>query len=209
MNSTYNTNNIVWSKSLVSRQDRESLSGHSSAVIWFTGLPGSGKSTLAYAVEAELYKLGCRTYVLDGDNVRHGLCNNLSFSFEDRRENIRRIAEAAKLMVEAGVITLTALISPALQDRQLARELFPPDNFIEIFCNASLEVCEKRDAKGLYKKVRVGEIKDYTGISSPYEPPLKPELVLDTGTLSLEKCVYLVLELLLNHRIIQVSEDNR
>lgn len=187
----------------VTRERRAVLNGHRSCVIWFTGLSGSGKSTLAHAVEEELYKFGCRTYVLDGDNVRHGLCSNLYFSLEDRAENIRRIAEIAKLMVEAGIITLTAFISPLHENRQKARSLFLHDDFIEIFCNASLEVCEKRDVKGLYKRARSGEIKDYTGISSPYEPPLKPDLVVNTGTLPLDVCVTQVLELLQKYSVLR------
>lgn len=189
------SSNTVWHHATVTRQRREEQNGHRALVVWFTGLSGSGKSTLAHAVEEELHQRGCRTFVLDGDNVRHGLCSNLGFSIEDRRENIRRIAEVAKLMVEAGVITLTAFISPFRVDREQARSLFPPGDFIEIFCNTPLEVCESRDVKGLYARARAGEVKEFTGISSPYEPPLNPELVVDTGG-PLEACVAQVMELL-------------
>ena len=174
--------NVVWEQSLITRQDRETLNGHKSFVLWFTGLSGSGKSTLAHAVEKKLHESGCRTFVLDGDNVRHGLSSNLSFSEEDRKENIRRIGEAAKLMNEAGVITLTAFISPFKADREMVRSLFPHGEFIEVYCDASLEVCESRDVKGLYKKARAGEIKNYTGIDSPYEAPVNPEVVVKTST---------------------------
>jgi adenylylsulfate kinase len=165
-------------------------------VIWFTGLSGSGKSTLAHAVEEELHQAGCRTFVLDGDNVRHGLCSNLGFSVEDRRENIRRIAEVAKLMTDAGVIAMTAFISPFREDRERARSLFPHGDFIEIYCSAPLEVCESRDVKGLYARAKAGEVKEFTGISSPYEPPVKSELVVDTGSQTLEDCVAQVMALL-------------
>ena len=184
--------NIVWEQSLISREDREKQNGHKSFVIWFTGLSGSGKSTLAHAVEKKLYERGCRTFVLDGDNVRHGLSSNLSFSEDDRKENIRRIGEAAKLMTEAGIITLTAFISPFKADREMVRSLFPHGEFIEVYCNASLEVCESRDVKGLYKKARAGEIKNYTGIDSPYEAPVNPEIIIDTVFLDLNsyhKCI--------------------
>lgn len=185
----------VWHKALVNRQRRESMNGHRSAVIWFTGLSGSGKSTLAHAVEEELYQRACRTFVLDGDNVRQGLCSNLGFSVEDRSENIRRIAETARLMVEAGSIVMTAIISPFRIDRERARFLFLPEDFIEIYCAASLEVCERRDVKGLYARARAGTIKNFTGISSPYEPPLQPDLWLNTGMQTLEECVQNVLSL--------------
>jgi len=179
--------NVVWEQSLITRQDRETLNGHRSFVLWFTGLSGSGKSTLAHAVEKKLYERGCRAFVLDGDNVRHGLSSNLSFSEDDRKENIRRIGEAAKLMTEAGIIALTAFISPFRADREMARSLFPHGDFIEIYCNASLNVCESRDVKGLYKKARAGEIKNYTGIDSPYEVPLLPEIIIDTYLLDLNQ----------------------
>jgi len=188
--------NMVWEQSLITRQDRETLNGHRSFVLWFTGLSGSGKSTLAHAVEKKLYERGCRTFVLDGDNVRHGLSSNLSFSEDDRKENIRRIGEAAKLMTEAGIIALTAFISPFRADREMARSLFPHGDFIEIYCNASLNVCESRDVKGLYKKARAGEIKNYTGIDSPYEVPLLPEIIIDTYLLDLNQASGEIMEYL-------------
>lgn len=190
------SSNTVWHHATVTRVRRESLNGHRAAVIWFTGLSGSGKSTLAHAVEEVLHQYGCRTFVLDGDNVRHGLCGNLGFSAEDRRENIRRISEAAKLMVEAGVIVLTAFISPFCADRKRARSLFPHGDFIEIYCAAPLEVCESRDVKGLYLRARAGAVKEFTGISSPYEPPEKPELVVNTASLPLSACVLQVIDFL-------------
>jgi adenylylsulfate kinase len=191
-----NSDNVVWHHATVTRSRREQLNGHKAAVIWFTGLSGAGKSTLAHAVEEELHQRGCRTFVLDGDNVRHGLSSNLGFSEADRRENIRRIGEAAKLMMEAGVITMTAFISPFREDREMVRNLMPHGDFLEIYCRASLAVCEARDVKGLYKRARAGEIKNYTGIDSPYEAPEKPELTVDTGTEPLESCVERVLALL-------------
>jgi adenylylsulfate kinase len=189
-------NNIIWHQATVTRQRREKHNAHKSCVVWFTGLSGSGKSTLAHVVEEQLHQNKCSTFVLDGDNVRHGLSSNLGFSEEDRKENIRRIGEAAKLMVEAGVITMTAFISPFRGDRHEVRKLFPHGDFIEVYCSASLDVCETRDVKGLYKKARAGEIKNYTGIDSPYEPPIKPELTVDTGTLSVKESVRQVVDLL-------------
>lgn len=181
--------NIVFHHATVNRSQRERLNQHRSVLLWFTGLSGAGKSTLAHAVEARLHAANCRTFVLDGDNVRFGLCSDLAFSEEDRKENIRRIAETAKLMVEAGVIAMTAFISPFREDRLKARSLFPHGDFIEIYCATSLSVCEQRDVKGLYQRARAGEVKEFTGISSPYEVPQKPELTVDTGTETLEHCV--------------------
>ena len=196
--------NVVWEQSLITRQDREMMNGHKSFVLWFTGLSGSGKSTLAHAVEKKLYERDCRTFVLDGDNVRHGLSSNLSFSEEDRKENIRRIGEAAKLMDEAGIITLTAFISPFRADREMVRNLFPHGEFVEVYCNASLEVCEGRDVKGLYKKARAGKIKNYTGIDSPYEAPINPEVSVATGTDELDLCVEQILENLRTKELIPI-----
>jgi adenylylsulfate kinase len=190
------TPNIVWHRATVKRERREAQNGHKSCVLWFTGLSGAGKSTLAHAVEEQLHQLGCRTFVLDGDNVRHGLSSNLGFSEDDRRENIRRIGEAAKLMMEAGVIAMTAFISPFRTDREAVRKLMPHGDFLEIYCKASLATCEARDVKGLYKKARAGEIKNYTGIDSPYEATEKPELMIDTDALSIEEAVYAVMQLL-------------
>ena len=190
------TPNTIYHNATVTRERRNQLNGLISVVIWFTGLSGSGKSTLAHSVEEELYKLGCRTFVLDGDNVRHGLSSNLTFSDDDRKENIRRIGEAANLMMEAGVIAITAFISPFKKDRNFVRQLSPQDDFIEIYCRASLEVCESRDVKGLYKRARAGKIKNYTGIDSPYEEPNNPELVINTESESLEESVGKVIDLL-------------
>jgi adenylylsulfate kinase len=188
--------NTVWHDATITRPQRESLNGHRSVILWFTGLSGSGKSTLSHAVEASLYQRGCRTFVIDGDNVRHGLCADLGFSDQDRVENIRRVGEIAKLFTEAGIITLTAFISPFRADRDRVRNLVPAADFIEIFCDSPLEICEQRDVKGLYKRARSGEIKEFTGISSPYEAPETPDLVVQTGTESLENCVAEVLALL-------------
>ena len=196
------TPNTIYHNATVTRERRNQLNEHKSVVIWFTGLSGSGKSTLAHSVEEELYKLGCRTFVLDGDNVRHGLSSNLTFNDDDRKENIRRIGEAAKLIMEAGVIAVTAFISPFKKDRNLVRQLLPQGDFIEIYCNASLEVCESRDVKGLYKRARAGEIKNYTGINSPYEAPDNPELVIDTESVSLEESVAKVIDFLKSKEII-------
>lgn len=196
------TNNIYQHQSLVSQIDRQRQAGHKSVILWFTGLSGAGKSTLAHAVEKALFDKGCRTFVFDGDNVRHGLCADLSFTAEDRKENIRRIGEMSKLFLEAGVIALTAFISPFQSDRDRVRSLVKNGQFIEIYCKASLGVCEQRDVKGLYAKARRGEISDFTGISSPYEEPLKAELVLDTGLEPLALCVDKVINYLKEHGII-------
>jgi len=186
----------------VTRPMREVLNGHRSAILWFTGLSGAGKSTLAHAVEAELHGLGCRTFVFDGDNVRHGLCADLGFSDIDRVENIRRIGEMAKLFLEAGVVALTAFISPFQADRERVRALVAQGDFLEIYCDCPLDACERRDVKGLYRRARQGEIKDFTGISSPYEPPPAPELVVDTYHLSLDDSVAKVMGLLRERGII-------
>lgn len=190
------TPNTIYHNATVTRERRNQLNKHKSVVVWFTGLSGSGKSTLSHSVEEKLHNLGCRTFVLDGDNVRHGLSSNLSFNNDDRKENIRRIGEVAKLMMDAGVITMTAFISPFREDRDLVRKLLPQDDFIEIYCKASLETCESRDVKGLYKRARAGEIKNYTGIDSPYEAPNNPELIIDTEHESLEESVSKVIDFL-------------
>ncbi len=195
--------NTVWHHATVTRALREEKNRHKSVILWFTGLSGAGKSTLAHAVEERLYDLGCSTFVLDGDNIRHGLCNDLGFSDQDRIENIRRIGELAKLLTEAGVITLTAFISPFRSDRSKARSLVPHGDFLEIYCSCSLEKCEQRDVKGLYKKARAGEIAYFTGISSPYEEPEKPELTVDTDTHNLEQCVDLVIDLLVERNVVK------
>lgn len=195
-NVTPKSTNTVWQRSEVTRQQREQLNGHTGAVVWFTGLSGSGKSTLAHAVEARLHALACRTLVFDGDNVRHGLCGDLGFSLEDRAENIRRIGEMVSLFIEAGIIALTAFISPFKKEREKVRTLVGANNFIEIYCQCSLSVCEQRDVKGLYRRARLGEISDFTGISSPYEAPEQPALVLDTSSITLEESVDKVVAIL-------------
>lgn len=193
---TQKSTNVVWHHATISRADREKQNAHRGAILWFTGLSGAGKSTLAHAVEDRLHSMGCRTFVLDGDNVRHGLCSDLGFSDHDRTENIRRIGEVSKLFLEAGVIVLTAFISPFRRDRELVRNLTPHGDFFEIFCDSSLDVCEQRDVKGLYKKARAGEIAHFTGISSPYEAPEDPELTVATGDVALDECVDNVISLL-------------
>jgi adenylylsulfate kinase len=195
-------NHVVWHNVSVTREMREHLAGHKGSVLWFTGLSGAGKSTVAHALEEQLYKRGCRSFVFDGDNVRHGLCSDLSFSEQDRHENLRRIGEMAKLFLEAGVISLTAFISPFRSDRERVRSLVPHGDFLEIYCNSPLAVCEERDVKGLYAKARAGEIPNYTGISSPYEEPENPELELDTAKDSLQTCVDQVLTLLEQREVI-------
>ena len=201
MSSETKSTNITWHHADVTREDREKLNNHKAAVLWFTGLSGSGKSTLAHAVENALFDRGCRTYVLDGDNIRHGLNKNLGFSPEDRSENIRRIGEVSKLFTDAGVIALTAFISPYREDRDQARAI-SGDSFIEIYAKCSLEICEQRDPKGLYKKARAGEIPEFTGISAPYEEPENAEIIVDTGENSLDDCVIQVLNVLKQRGII-------
>ncbi len=172
--------NIFWHQGDITKEDRERQGGHRGACLWFTGLSGSGKSVIAHEVENQLFEKGVRTYVLDGDNIRHGLNRDLGFSPEDRTENIRRIGEVAKLFVDAGIMVMTAFISPYREDRNQVRRLMKDGEFIEIYVEADLETCEQRDPKGLYKKARAGEIKEFTGISAPYEPPSNPELVINT-----------------------------
>ena len=190
------SSNTVNQSYKVSKTSREKLHGHNSCLIWFTGLSGSGKSTLANLVEIELHKKGFSTYSLDGDNIRKGINKNLSFTPEDRSENIRRIAEIANLMIDAGILTLAAFISPYIKDREGVKQIVGNDNFIEIYVNTSLEECEKRDVKGLYKKARKGEIKDMTGISSPYEAPINPDFEVVTNGRSVEESVNQVLKFL-------------
>lgn len=179
--------NVTWHEHKVSKDERFKMNGHKGAVLWFTGLSACGKSTIANAVDYKLYLAGKHTYVLDGDNIRMGLNKNVDFSPEGRAENIRRIGEVAKLFAHAGNITLTAFISPYRADRNKAREILGPGEFIEIYVDASIETCEQRDPKGLYKKARAGEIKNFTGISDPYEAPEKPELVLDSNNKGIEE----------------------
>lgn len=180
---------VVWHQSSVGKADRAKAKGQTPKCIWLTGLSGSGKSTLANALEVALTEQGKHTYLLDGDNVRHGLNKNLGMSDEDRTENIRRVSEVAKLMVDAGLVVVTAFISPFRADRDAARALFEDGEFVEVFVDAPLEKCEERDPKGLYKKARAGEIKEFTGIDSPYEAPAKPEVVINTADNDIEACV--------------------
>ena len=194
--------NIIYHQASVTRQRRNKLNNHRSIVLWFTGLSGSGKSTLAHSLEEKLFQKGCKTFVLDGDNVRHGLNSNLDFSEAGRTENIRRISEVSKLMLESGLIVMTAFISPINKDRGEARQLISNEDFIEIYCKASIETCETRDVKGLYKRARAGEITNYTGIDSPYEVPENPELTIDTDNQSLEGSVSTILSFLKSNGII-------
>jgi adenylylsulfate kinase len=193
--------NITWHEHNVTTPDLEKLHGHKGATLWLTGLSGSGKSTVANSVAAMLHAKGVSTYVLDGDNIRHGLNKNLGFSAADREENIRRIGEVSKLFTSAAIVNLTAFISPYRADRDQARAL-QPESFVEIYCDPGLAVCEQRDPKGLYKKARAGQIKGFTGIDDPYEAPTNPELVLDTGALSIDQCALAVLDLLKKRGVI-------
>lgn len=195
--------NVVWHHATVTRARREAQNGHKGAIIWFTGLSGSGKSTLAHAVEEKLHQLGHKTFVLDGDNVRHGLCGDLDFSPEGRVENIRRIGEVAKLFMEAGVIVLTAFISPYRADRERVRGMVEHGSFVEIYCECPLEVCESRDVKGLYKMARTGRLGEFTGVSSPYEAPENNELTVDTSKTELDVCVNQVIETLVRRGFIR------
>ena len=188
--------NITWHEGHVSREEREKLLKQKGALIWFTGLSASGKSTIAYTLEHALVQRGHLSYVLDGDNIRHGLNKNLGFSAEDRAENIRRIGEVGKLFADAGIITLTAFISPYKADRNAVRALFEPGRFFEVYVDTPIEVCEQRDPKGLYKKARAGEIKGFTGIDDPYEAPDKPELVLKTAAMSPQEATVVLVQAL-------------
>jgi adenylylsulfate kinase len=195
-------NNITWHHSTVTKKDRHKMNQHKSCVLWFTGFSGSGKSTLANAVDYQLYHQGSRSYVLDGDNMRLGLNRDLRFGKEDRKENIRRIGEVAKLFVDSGQIVSSAFISPFRRDRDLVRELFGKDEFIEIYLNCPINVCEVRDPKGLYKKARNGEIPDFTGITSPYEAPLDPEITIETNLMTIEQSVQRILFYLKEKKIL-------
>ncbi len=194
--------NITWHKHKVSREEREKLLGQKGVILWFTGLSGSGKSTIANEVSHRLHQMGRLSYILDGDNIRHGLNKDLGFSPEDRAENIRRISEVANLFADAGIITITAFISPYRKDRDFCRKLAGEGRFIEIYVKASVETCEKRDPKGLYKKARAGEIKEFTGISAPYEEPLNPEIILDSDNLTIEEEVEIVMNYLKERKIV-------
>lgn len=199
MESSSPSPHVVWHPSTVTNADQSRLNGHHSAVLWLTGLSGSGKSTLANAVSHSLYHRGVHTYVLDGDNIRHGLCKDLGFGDSDRAENIRRIGEVSKLFADAGLVVLTAFVSPFRGDRLRVRSLIESmgnSHFIEIYCATSLDICEERDSKGLYRKARLGDITHFTGISSPYEEPENPELILETGNENVESCTLQVVRYL-------------
>jgi len=194
--------NTRWHEPTIKRHHREALIEHKGKILWFTGLSGAGKSTLAHVLEEQLHDYGARTYVLDGDNVRMGLCKDLGFSEQDRIENIRRIGEMSRIMMDAGLIVMTAFISPFRRDRRIVRGLVDDGDFIEIFCDTPLSVCESRDIKGLYKKARVGEIPEFTGISSPYETPEQPELIVQSGNSTVEECVGEIISFLKEKEII-------
>ena len=200
-----NKTNIKWHESTINRQNLESLRGHKGMVLWFTGLSGSGKSTLANALNEALHSKKVSTYLLDGDNIRHGLCRDLGFSDKDREENIRRIGEVANLFMNAGIVTITAFVSPFRSDREKVRKIIGKD-FIEIFCAANIDICETRDTKGLYKKARLGEIKDFTGISSPYEIPKAPEIRVDTGSLDLNDSVRQIMKYLSEKELLDLDD---
>ncbi len=201
--------NITWHKPLITKADRETKNKYKGAVLWITGLPSSGKSTLAHEVERLLFERCCNTYVLDGDNIRHGLNKNLGFSPEDRKENIRRIGEVAHLFADAGVIVLTAFISPYQADRDQARSLNEKGRFFEIFCKCSVDVCEQRDPKGLWGKARKGEIKDFTGVNAPYEEPTAAEIVVETDKCSLEESAEQIICCLEQHDIIMPAPKHK
>ncbi len=194
---------VVWHKATIKKSNRESALKQKSFVLWFTGLSASGKSTIANAVEKKLYDLNFKTYLLDGDNIRHGLNKDLGFDEKSRVENIRRVGETAKLFNDAGIILLTAFISPFKSDRQLVRKLFDKNQFLEVFVDASLETCEKRDPKSMYKKARKGEIKNFTGISSPYEPPTNPEIHVDNNNTGLEEVTMQIIDYLKKNQYIK------
>lgn len=199
---------ITWQPTSVTPNQRRQLLNQRPALLWFTGMSGAGKTTLANAVEARLHQLRYHTVLLDGDNVRHGLCKNLGFSDFDRSENLRRVAEVARLFLDTGVITIAAFISPKAQDREQIRSMFDSAEFIEIYCQCPLLVCEQRDVKGLYKKARTGELSNFTGISAAYDPPQKPELVIDTHLLDINACVDLILKFLCMQSTITLQGRN-
>lgn len=199
--------NITWHRGQVSRADREARNAHRGAVLWFTGLSGSGKSTLSFALEKKLFDGGCNVCVLDGDNVRHGLNKDLGFSPADREEGIRRIGEVSRLLADAGMIVITSFISPYRRDRDAARALVPEGSFVEIFCKCPVEKCEERDIKGLYRKARAGEIKDFTGIDAPYEAPLSPDIVVETGSRPVGECLSDITQWLLRSGIVSAAKE--
>jgi len=196
---------LYWHRPSVARDERERLNGHRACAVWFTGLSGAGKSTLAHALERRLHEAGCRTFTFDGDNVRHGLCSDLGFSADDRHENARRVGELLRLFVEAGVITLAAFVSPYRADRARLADRIGRENFFEIYCRCSLEICEARDTKGIYRRARRGEIPEFTGISAPYEAPLAADLTLDTGTEPLDACAERVIALLRSRGVLDAE----
>lgn len=206
---TAKSSNVVWSDTNVTKDRRDNLNKQRSAIIWFTGLSGSGKTTIANALEQQLHKLSFRTYLLDGDNVRHGLSNDLGFSDNDRTENIRRIGEVSKLFIDAGVMVLATFISPFISDRKFVRNIVNETEFIEIYIKCPLNLCEDRDIKGLYKKARAGEIKQFTGIDSPYEEPVNPELIIDSDKLSIDECVNEIIGYLVKHSYIVTNKRQR
>lgn len=200
----HTASHITWQSSALARQERYRRNGHHSCTLWFTGLSGSGKSTLAFALEQELFALGKSVYVLDGDNIRHGLNRDLGFSAEDRRENLRRIGEVSKLMADAGLIVLCAFISPHEEDRAMVRDSYAPEEFIEVYVKCSLEECERRDPKGLYKKARSGEIASFTGISASYDIPSAPAVIIDTEMLTVKQSVELLIDVLHARGLLQL-----
>ncbi len=203
------SSNVVWSDTSITKDRRDDLNQQRSAIVWFTGLSGSGKTTIANALEQRLHKNTFRTYLLDGDNVRHGLSNDLGFSDNDRTENIRRIGEVSKLFIDAGVIVLATFISPFINDRKFVRNIVNQTEFIEIYIKCPLQLCENRDVKGLYKKARTGEIKHFTGIDSPYEAPENPELTIDTSKLSIDEAVDEIISYLIKNAYISVNRKQR
>jgi adenylylsulfate kinase len=204
---TARSTNITWHNPLVTKEDRDERNGYRGVVLWFTGLPSSGKSTLAHQVERSLFERGCNAYVLDGDNIRHRLNRDLSFSPDDRKENIRRIGEVANLFADAGIIVITAFISPYREDRDQARALNEPGRFYEVYCKCSLALCEQRDPKGLYRRARKGDVKEFTGVSAPYEEPENPEILVETDKQGLEECVARILGYLEDQGVIPVATD--
>ncbi|MCW8957026.1 MAG: adenylyl-sulfate kinase [Gammaproteobacteria bacterium] len=207
--SVIKSSNVVWHNTEITKEKRNTLNKQRSAILWFTGLSGSGKSTVANALEHRLHKLNARTYILDGDNVRHGLNNDLGFGDDDRKENIRRIGEVSKLFIDAGVMVLTSFISPFREDRESVREIVNETEFIEVYIKCPLEVCEERDVKGLYAKARKGEIKHFTGIDSAYEEPENPEIEIDTSKLSIDQSIDRIINYLEEHSYIEVNRRKR
>lgn len=203
------SSNVVWSDTSITKDRRDTLNQQRSAVIWFTGLSGSGKTTIANALEQRLHSNTFRTYLLDGDNVRHGLSNDLGFSDNDRTENIRRIGEVSKLFIDAGVMVLATFISPFIDDRKFVRNIVNQTEFVEIFIKCPLNLCEDRDVKGLYKKARAGEIKHFTGIDSPYEEPVDPEITIDTSELTIDESVDMIIDYLIRHSYIVTNRRQK